>query len=84
MIALLKKEVTLTHQLDPTRAAGIGGAQSDGGTRIDMLGDVAGYNGDGHGGYDNPGMPNMVSEYGSNVTATRPGSYDPGWGELGG
>jgi hypothetical protein len=84
VIALLKKAVTLTHQLDPSptgRPAAIGGAQSAiGSTQPDTLGDVAGFNGDGVG-YDNPGMPNLVSEYGS-VSSTRPGSYDPGWANL--
>ncbi len=84
VIALLKKAVALTHQLDPAptgRPAAIGGAQSAiGGTQPDTLGDVAGFNGDGTG-YDNPGMPNLVSEYGS-VSSTRPGSYDPGWANL--
>ncbi len=87
MRGLLTKEVTLSHQLDPTRAAGIGGAQRPtDSTRIDMLGDIAGYNGDGAtlSVFQNPGIPNLVNEYGSNVTATRPGSYDPGWSELGG
>ena len=84
VIALLKSAVALTHQLDPAptgRPAAIGGAQSAiGGTQPDTLGDVAGFNGDGVG-YDDPGMPNMVSEYGS-VSSTRPGSYDPGWANL--
>jgi beta-galactosidase len=84
VIALLKKAVTLTHQLDPApigRPAAIGGAQSAiGGTQPDTLGDVAGFNGDGVG-YNNPGMPNLVSEYGS-VSSTRPASYDPGWANL--
>jgi hypothetical protein len=85
VVALLKKEVALTHQLDPAptgRPAAIGGAQSAiGSTQPDTLGDLAGFNGDGTG-YDNPGMPNLVSEYGSNVNVTRPGTYDPGWGNL--
>ena len=85
VIALLKKEVALTHQLDPAptgRPAAIGGAQSAiGGTQPGPLGDVAGYNGDGTG-YDNPGIPNMVTEYGSETNVTRPGSYDPGRGNL--
>jgi Glycosyl hydrolases family 2, TIM barrel domain/Glycosyl hydrolases family 2, sugar binding domain/Glycosyl hydrolases family 2 len=85
VIALLKKSVALTHQLDPLpagRPAAIGGAQSKlAGTEPGTLGDVAGYNGDGTG-YDNPGIPNMVSEYGADVSSTRPGSYDPGWGNL--
>jgi hypothetical protein len=84
MSALLTKEVTLVHQLDPTRPAGIGGAQRpQGASRIDKLGDVAGYNGDGAtiSDFQNPGIPSVVTEYGS-VAATRPGAYDPGWGNL--
>ena len=85
VVALLKKEVALIHQLDPAptgRPAAIGGAQSKiGSTEPGTLGDVAGYNGDGTG-YDNPGVPNLVSEYGSTVNVQRPGSYDPGWGNL--
>lgn len=85
VIALLKKSVALTHELDPAptgRPAAIGGAQSKiGSTEPGTLGDVAGYNGDGVG-YDNPGIPNMVSEYGADVSAVRPGEYDPGWHNL--
>ncbi len=85
MRALLSKEVALAHQLDPTRPAGIGGAQRPEGatTRIDLLGDIAGYNGDGAviAMFQNPGIANVVTEYGS-VVATRPGAYDPGWGNL--
>jgi hypothetical protein len=74
----LKDLVVLSHQLDPTRPAAIGGAQRG---DIDKLGDVAGYNGDGARLFLNPGIPNVVSEYGSTV-CNRPGSYDPGWGDL--
>jgi beta-galactosidase len=85
VIALLKKAVALTHQLDPAptgRPAAIGGAQSKlSGVELGPLGDIAGYNGDGVG-YDNPGIPSMVSEYGADVSSTRPGSYDPGWHNL--
>lgn len=81
---LLKKMVDLTHQLDPSRPAAIGGAQRPlGSGRIDKLGDIGGYNGDGatQPDFQNPGIPNVVSEYGS-VTADRPGDYSPGWGDL--
>lgn len=81
---LLRETVILSHQLDSSRLAAIGGAQRPlGENRIDKLGDVAGYNGDGGvlPDFQNPGIPNMVSEYGS-VTADRPGNYDPGWGDL--
>jgi hypothetical protein len=69
---LLSRMVELTHQLDPTRPAAIGGCQRGG---IDKLGDVAGYNGDGARLFMNPGIPNVVTEYGS-VTSDRPGKYD--------
>jgi len=74
----LKELVALTHRLDPTRPAAVGGVQRG---EIDKLGDVAGYNGDGARLFLNPGVPNVVSEYGSTV-ADRPGSYEPGWGDL--
>jgi hypothetical protein len=85
MKALLAKEVTLTHQLDPTRPAGIGGAQRPKGTgRIDKIGDIAGYNGDGAtiSDFQNPGVANLVTEYGGVDFTSRPGSYDAGWGSL--
>jgi autotransporter-associated beta strand protein len=82
MTNLLGEEVAWTHQLDPTRPAAIGGCQRPkDATRIDKIGDVAGYNGDGAsiGIFQNPGIPSMVTEYGS-VKSYRPGAYDPGWG----
>ena len=81
---LLKRMVDLTHQLDPSRPAAIGGAQRPlGDERIDKIGDIGGYNGDGatQPDFQNPSIPNVVSEYGS-VTAERPGEYNPGWGDL--
>lgn len=84
MSRLLKETVQLSKKLDPTRAAAVGGVQRPlGEKRIDKLGDVAGYNGDGSfiTEFQNPGFPTVVSEYGS-VTADRPGNYDPGWGDL--
>ena len=71
----LKDLVALTHELDPTRPAGIGGCQRG---DIDKLGDIAGYNGDGARLFINPGIPNLITEYGS-VRAVRPGNYSPGW-----
>jgi beta-galactosidase len=76
--ALLSAEVALTHQLDPTRPAAIGGAQRG---DIDKLGDIAGYNGDGARLFINPGIPSVVTEY-SSVRALRPGKYGPAWGNL--
>ena len=75
---LLKQAVALTHDLDPSRPAAIGGCQRG---EMDHLGDVAGYNGDGARLFLNPGIPSVVSEYGSTM-GDRPGSYAPGWGDL--
>ncbi len=74
----LKELVAYTHELDPTRPAAIGGCQRG---DIDKLGDVAGYNGDGARLFINPGIPSVVTEYGS-TQADRPGRYEPGWGDL--
>jgi hypothetical protein len=74
----LKELVAYSHELDPTRPAGIGGCQRG---NLDRLGDVAGYNGDGARLFLNPGIPSMVTEYGS-TSADRPGKYEPGWNEL--
>ncbi len=65
--ALLRQLVDETHQLDPTRPAAIGGCQRGG---LDKLGDIAGYNGDGARmpEFQNPGVPNVVSEYGSHIS----------------
>jgi beta-galactosidase len=83
--SLLKDLVALSHQLDPTRPAAVGGAQRpiDDASRIDRIGDIAGYNGDGASipAFQNPGNASLVSEYGS-VTADRPGKYEPNWGDL--
>ena len=74
----LKELVAYSHELDPTRPVGIGGCQRG---DIDKLGDVAGYNGDGARLFANPGIPSVVTEYGSTIT-DRPGQYAPGWGDL--
>lgn len=74
----LKDLVAYSHELDPTRPAAIGGCQRG---DIDKLGDLAGYNGDGARLFPNPGIPNLVTEYGSTI-ADRPGNYEPGWGDL--
>lgn len=76
--------VELTHLLAPTRKAAIGGCQRPiDKDRIDHIGDVAGYNGDGANikEFQNPGIPNVVSEYGSTIDR-RPGKLAPGWGDL--
>lgn len=70
--------VAYSHELDPTRPVAIGGCQRG---DMDKLGDVAGYNGDGARLFPNPGIPNVISEYGS-TQADRPGRYVPGWGDL--
>lgn len=84
MRTLLEQTVQLSKKLDPNRPVAIGGAQRPvDEKRIDMIGDIAGYNGDGSyiAEFQHPGFPTVVSEYGS-VTADRPGNYDPGWGDL--
>lgn len=64
---------------DPTREVAIGGCQRRG---IDVLGKgaIAFYNGGGEDFYM-PGVPNLVSEYGSTV-AERPGLFIPGWNNI--
>ncbi|WP_434031516.1 glycoside hydrolase family 2 TIM barrel-domain containing protein [[Pseudomonas] boreopolis] len=74
----LKREVAFFHRIDPTRPVAIGGAQRGG---IDKLGDVAGYNGDGATLFLDPGVPSVVSEYGSTMVK-RPGDYAPGFGLM--
>lgn len=84
MSGLLKELVDLSHQLDSTRPAAIGGSQRPLGThRIDRIGDVAGYNGDGSSiaDFQEPGVPSIIAEYGS-TTTDRPGKYEAGWGDL--
>jgi hypothetical protein len=75
---LLGELVAYTHELDPTRPAAIGGCQRG---ELDKLGDVAGYNGDGARLFADPGVPSVVSEYGSTM-GDRPGKYEAGWGDL--
>jgi hypothetical protein len=78
--ALLAAEVALSHELDPTRPAAIGGAQRG---AIDMIGDVAGYNGDGARLFLHPKVASAVTEYGS-AKEVRPGTYDPHLRDLAG
>ncbi|MBM7085574.1 cellulose binding domain-containing protein [Micromonospora humidisoli] len=77
--ALVSRMRDYSHQLDPTRKAGMGGVQR---SALDQLSvcDIAGYNGDG-GKITNTWMPNVVSEYGS-YTSDRPGTYDPTYGDV--
>lgn len=76
--AFLKELAAYSHELDPTRPAAIGGCQRG---DLDKLGDIAGYNGDGARLFIDPGIPNVVTEYGS-TSSDRPGRYAPGWGDL--
>lgn len=81
---LLREMVDDSHKMDPARPAAIGGCQRPlGKDRLDLLGDIAGYNGDGASitEFQQPGIPSMVTEYGSTVDM-RPGEYAPGWGDL--
>jgi beta-galactosidase/beta-glucuronidase len=77
---LLNVATDSSRKWDPSRDVAIGGAQRQG---VDKLGKgaIAFYNGDGASLYPNPGVPNMVSEYGSTV-ANRPGKFIPGWGDV--
>lgn len=68
--------VKLSRELDPTRPAAVGGAQRG---DVDKLGDIAGYNGDGALLFLDPGVPNMVSEYGA--ISKPPTAFEPFWGE---
>ena len=74
----LKRLVDLAHQLDPSRKIAVGGVQRG---ELDKTGDIAGYNGDGARLFINPGVPNVVSEYGSTV-AEGSGKYEPGFGDM--
>ena len=76
--SFLPELVQVAHEMDPTRPAGMGGVQRG---DLDRLTDIAGYNGDGATLFMNPGVPNVVTEYGS-VDSIRPGAYDPGWGDM--
>jgi hypothetical protein len=74
---LMSDLVALSRRLDPTRPAAIGGAQRG---DVDHLGDIAGYNGDGARLFIDPGVPNMVSEYGA---ISKPhDAFDPFFGDL--
>jgi hypothetical protein len=75
---LVKSMIAAAHAEDSTHAAGMGGVQV--GT-LDALCDVAGFNGDGAINFINPGMPNLVAEYGS-CTENRPGNYTACWFQL--
>jgi hypothetical protein len=83
MKALLNLATDSSRMWDPSRAVAIGGSQRQ---DIDKLGkgQIAFYNGDGASRTEsqNPGVPNMVSEYGS-TTSDRPGTFAPGWGDVG-
>ena len=77
----LKRLTNVVHEADPTRPAAVGGAQRG---QIDHCGDIVGYNGDGERirEYQNPGIPNLVSEYGS-VIELRPGKFNAGYEAVG-
>ena len=84
MKALLNQETDSARLWDPTREVAIGGSQRK---DIDKLGKnaIAFYNGDGASRNENrdPGVPNIVSEYGSLFeTGDRPGYFVPRWGDM--
>jgi hypothetical protein len=82
MKSLLNQVTDSASVWDPTRKVAIGGAQRG---EIDRLGKnvIAFYNGDGASRteFQNPGVPNLVSEYGS-TTSYRPGRFFAGWGDV--
>ena len=74
---LMRKMVESCRRLDPTRPAAIGGAQRG---DVDRIGDLAGYNGDGARLFIDPGVPNLVSEYGA---ISKPhDAFEPFFGDL--
>ncbi|MDA1361013.1 hypothetical protein O1R50_15385 [Glycomyces luteolus] len=73
--ALTVELVALAKELDPTRPAAVGGAQRKG---FDVLGDIAGYNGDGAELFMDPGFPSVVSEH-HGVIGPGPGKYEVRW-----
>lgn len=73
--ALTVELVAMSKALDPTRPAAVGGAQRKG---FDVLGDIAGYNGDGAELFHDPGFPSVVSEY-HGVSGNGPGEYEVQW-----
>ena len=75
----LKRLAAAMRAADPTRPTAMGGVQRGDLDKLD--GSIAGYNGDGARLFLNPGVPNLVSEYGSTI-ANRPGNYAPGYGDL--
>jgi hypothetical protein len=77
----LQRLTKIAHEADPTRPAAVGGAQRG---QVDHCSDIAGYNGDGERirEYQNPGLPNVVSEYGSSIEL-RPGKFDAGYEAFG-
>ncbi|MFG3340938.1 glycoside hydrolase family 2 TIM barrel-domain containing protein [Glycomyces sp. NPDC048151] len=73
--ALTVELVALAKELDPTRQIAVGGVQRGG---FDVLGEIAGYNGDGAELFHDPGIPNLVSEY-HGVQGRGPGTYEVRW-----
>lgn len=81
---LLNLETDSARAWDRTREVAIGGCQRKG---FDKPGknQIAFYNGDGAAipELQNPGVPNLVSEYGADFTWDRPGFFDPRWEDVG-
>lgn len=79
---LISRMAAYAKELDPTRKAAMGGTQGGGYDKLENV-DVTGYNGDGaeKKEYQNPGVPNLVSEY-STYTANRPSEFMPHYGSV--
>lgn len=80
--ALASKMAAYAKELDPTRSTALGGTQRSETDKLDNI-DVAGYNGDGAeiSEYQNPGVANMVAEYGSH-TGNRPDQFKVYYGSV--
>ncbi|MCI8306498.1 MAG: leucine-rich repeat protein [Lachnospiraceae bacterium] len=80
--ALISRMAAYAKELDPTRKVAMGGTQMGGYDKLPNV-DVAGYNGDGaeKSEYQDPGVPNMVSEY-STHTGNRPEKFRAYYGSV--
>ena len=82
MRGFLRLATDSARKWDPTRQVAIGGCQRKATDQLGQ-GQIAFYNGDGASRkeFQCPGVPSIVSEYGSTVQA-RPGTFAPGWGDV--
>jgi beta-galactosidase len=74
-VALLTREIALTHSEDSTRLAALGGCENN--PKLQGPIDVAGFNG---GQTPSSSIPSLVSEYG--LCTDDGAGYDPCWGNM--